>query len=221
MTRSVLSCEGLTLGTLRIPPFRVGPGQAICLHMPPPADESQEELLQILTGKTSASEVQRFGQVEWAARPNNDGRVENFSCHVLSFFHRVWFGSPRTLHWLMQSGRVTVDEAQRVLASHAISPHSKICQLACNPRTILALEAAWARGAEVVIFTTVGCDPRGVHLIHDLVTAHLKHCGAINLNFEYVSNDQRGRVCFPSANCLSVDRVVNPALVSASARLEF
>jgi hypothetical protein len=88
-------------------------------------------------------------------------------------------------------------------------PDCPISSLARNPRTLLGLEAAWARGADVVVFSTVGCDPAGVRAVYDAVAARLHRGAAIQLSYLFLQSRTMRRDCFPGSVCVEVTR--NPA----------
>ncbi len=64
---------------------------------------------------------------------------------------------------------------------------------------MLGLLAAWARGAEVVIYSTSGLDPVGCQAVHRLVLERLVNCSALHVAYERVSNGERSFDCPPGA----------------------
>jgi hypothetical protein len=204
MPSDLVVCDGLTLGSLQVPAFRLSSGQAVCLHMPAMAHGESDDLIRILTGQKVVQQFQIASQVMWAGAPNNDGRTHPTWPSPLSLWERFWFGSPLALDWLMRTGGLPEPRARAILAEHDIPLRLRIHNLPGNPRTFLSLEAAWARGAEVVVFTTAGLDPLGVQKIFQMVSAHLPRCAAIYLSTPFICNGQTGRSCLPGAVCLEV-----------------
>jgi hypothetical protein len=63
-----LSCDGFTVGSLRIPAFSLRAGECLCVHLSGPMDDpAVEQLIQILTGEKPMPAVRLFGRVLWAA----------------------------------------------------------------------------------------------------------------------------------------------------------
>jgi hypothetical protein len=99
-----------------------------------------------------------------------------------------------------------LEEGRSILKDHDFAHDWQVCRLPGNPKVVLGLQAAWALGAEAVVFSLVGLDPWGREKIHEAVRARLDRCAAIELSYEFVSNGQPGRDCMPSARCLEVTR---------------
>jgi hypothetical protein len=190
-----LSCEGITVGALVIPPFQLGEGEWICLHIPGSSDaEEYDQLVQVLTGQRPVSHLRHTGRVVHADRP----------------FHRAgWFGWLRRVYpvdWLCQSAGVDRAEAEAITARLGLRPEWHIDQLAANPRALLGLEAAWARGAEVVVFSTSGLDPSGLRSVYEAVSAKLDRCAALQFSYPFVIDGRERRECLPGVRCVEVTR---------------
>ena len=188
-----LSCDGMIIGSLVIPPFQLKAGEFICLHLPGPAGSKEEvQLIQILTGKRSVSDVHLSGRVLYAS-PATDRRG------VFRFLRPL-----RPADWLHQIGGISPQEASAIVARLGIKPEWRLSQLARNPSTLLGLEAAWARGAEVILFSTTGCDPSGKRAVFDSVSGHLDRTAAIYLSLPFLQGGELKRDYFPGALCLEV-----------------
>src|SRR5262249_31445005 len=74
--------------------------------------------------------------------------------------------------------------------------------LAGNPRTLIGVEAAFARGAEVIVFMTVGLDPLGREAVFQLVSSGLHQCAAIHLGYPLIDGE---RIC-PKGRCIELGR---------------
>jgi hypothetical protein len=188
-----LSCDGMIIGSLVIPPFQLKAGEFICLHLPGPAGSKEEvQLIQILTGKSSVSGLRLFGRVLYAS-PATDRR---------GFFR---FLRPlRPADWLRQSAGISRQEAGAIVARLGIKQEWHLSQLASNPSTLLGLEAAWAQGAEVILFSTSGCDPSGIRAVFNSVSSHLDRTAAIYLSLPFFQGGKLKRNYFPGALCLEV-----------------
>jgi hypothetical protein len=200
-----VSCAGVTVASLSIPAFQLNTGQAVNLLLPRSAFF---ELIPVLTGQQVVSGFQVFGRSIWA-EPASHPR------NIFTLLRHGRIRQPTPAEWLR--GRATHYsrvEAEAVVARLGLRPQWRLCQLAGNPRMLLGLEAAWAQGADIVVFGTVGCDPRGVQLVFDAVASRLGQCAVIYLSTVYVSNGAEGRNLFPGAS--SVDVTILP---SATGRL--
>jgi hypothetical protein len=183
-----LDCEGFTIGALQLPAFQLRVGDFICLHAPYFAESTQEHtLVQALTGSRPIAGLHRFGRIEWAA-PAMSPRG------LLRLLRR-----PRPADWLCSAAKLSRSEARMIGDRLGIRSDVYLDQLAYNPRRLLGLEAAWARGADVIVFTTVGCDPRGVQAIRAAVSERLDRCPAIRLCYEFCTDGQKRRECFAGA----------------------
>jgi hypothetical protein len=104
--------------------------------------------------------------------------------------------------WLRRAGRVNRDEAQRVVSGLGLKPEWRLCQIAGTPRALLGLEAVWARGAEVVIFSCVGLDPLGRQAVFEAVSSRLSSGAAVYLSYAYTTQGRYERDHLPGASCL-------------------
>jgi hypothetical protein len=178
-----LSCEGVLIGSIWIPPFQLNTGEAACLHMPCLAWSREEsEIVQALTGERPVPGLRLLGRVRWADPPRS------------TTGWRRWFSQSKAATWLRRAAPITHAQSLATVARLGLRPEWRISQLSGNLQLLLALEAAWAQGAEVVVFSTVGC----IHEpIHDAVAARLAECAVIKLSYEYTQNGRKQRDCFP------------------------
>jgi hypothetical protein len=191
-----VSCEGVSIASLAIPPFRLQTGTLVCLHMPGPAcSEEEEQVIQALTGKRQVPGLYLFGRVAWA-RPARPLRVGLFGL----------FSQDRSDDWLVRAAGVSRAEAGAVLARLGLRPTWAIRHLPLTPTTLLGLEAAWAGGAEALVFLTAGLDPSGREAVYQSVAARLGQCAAIHLSYPFLQNGQKQRSCLPTAHCIEVKR---------------
>ncbi len=210
MAKSLLTCEGIAVGPIQLPLFQVKVGDYVCLHMPCPAFFAEEDLLiQVLTDQRPAAGLHLLGRVLWADPIWGKAGLRGF-------WQRLKWqvtGSPTALVWLCRAGRLTPADALARLERLGINPHWRLSQMARNPKTLLGLEAAWARGAQLVVFSLTGCDPRGVVEARREVSSHLGHGAAIELSFAFFQGGQLRRDCHPGAICFSVSRAA-PSLAA-------
>jgi hypothetical protein len=188
-----LSCDGVAVGGLTIPPFQLRGGEVACLHLPVLSWQEEAQLVQALTGEHPVSGIHRFGRVCWA-RPARNMRRGLFGL----------FRPGRAVDWLRRSAGVSRAEAEAVVERLGLRREWRVCQLAGNPRLLLGLEAAWARGADVVVFSTVGCDPAGVRAAFEAVARRGDRGAAVYLSYLYSTQGRMERSCPPGAKCIEV-----------------
>jgi hypothetical protein len=192
--RILISCEGLQLGQVSLPPFQVRTGQLVCLHLPTPAVLDTHPIMSWLTGERLTPNLRLAARVIWArpAAPKQGMLrriVRGFRCCPAA-------------DWLSDQGGISHAEAVRIVEKLGLSPGWCLEQLAMNPRTLLGLEAAYTRGAEVVLFSTLGCDPSGRRKVFETVWERLNQTAAVYLSFPFTQNGLLRRDCFPSSICV-------------------
>jgi hypothetical protein len=188
----LLTCQGLRLGSIRLPRFSLARGQAICLRLPCLSEAEDKQLEEFLTGRPANPAMHLAGRVVWVKPAQNRGGI-------LGRFR--WL---RATDWLIQAGGISRAEAQSIVKQVARDPRVYIEQLAGNPRMLLALEAAYARDPEVVVFATRGCDPLGVVTIQDVVRSRLDRHSAIYLAYPFWREDVMCWSPFPGAEMVEV-----------------
>jgi hypothetical protein len=83
-------------------------------------------------------------------------------------------------------------------------PGERIGKLSATPLLLLGLEAVWARGADVTIFTVAGLDPVGRQTIFQAISSRLPQCAAIYLSHVYTTQGRWERDHCPHASCLEL-----------------
>jgi hypothetical protein len=190
-----ISCEGVTIGGLRLPPFQLESGQLICLHMPCLANSKEEhQVIQLLTGDMPARGLSISCRVLFAEPPE-------FRSGLLSLFRR-----PRVGRWLQKKAGVSPTEATVIANRLGLETSEQICRLEGSPKVRLGLEAAWARGAQAIIFSTLGCERLP---LLEAVLSHIDQCPAIHLSYPFWNQGQRRRECHPRARCIEVTQIEN------------
>jgi hypothetical protein len=124
---------------------------------------------------------------------------------------------PRVEDWLRRKTGISSSEARAIAKSLGLQPDEQICRLAGNPRAMLGLKAAYARGAEAIIYSTVGCDFSGIKALYEAVLSHIDQCPAIHLSYAYWTQGRRERFCHPKARCLEVRQAQESGTVIKSA----
>jgi hypothetical protein len=110
---------------------------------------------------------------------------------------RPYVTSRKAVDWLARKGGIASSEARAWLTELDLDPDRRIGELAGNPRTLLGLAASWAGGAEVVVFTTAGCDPGGKRRIAGEVERRLNQCPAIHLTYPVTCQGRTEPGCLP------------------------
>jgi hypothetical protein len=186
-------CEGVTTGPLWVPPFQLRVEDFICLHMPCLSNSKEERLVvELLTGELPDRRISLSGRVLLADPP---------VCPA-GFFGL--FRRTRVANWLQRKASIPAPEARAIASRLGLHGDDQVCRLPGNPRALLGLEAAYARGAEAIIFSTVGIDFRGRKAVHESVLSRIDQCPAIHLSFQYWTQGRLERFCHPRARCIDV-----------------
>jgi hypothetical protein len=154
--------------------------------------EEESQIIEILTGKRAVPGLHLHGRVDVAYRPSARAGLLGV------------FRPPRPVDWLRRSGGLSQTEAHAIVARLGLKPEWRLNQLAGTPRMLLGLEAAWARGADVVVFSTAGLDPLGTQEVFREVAAKLDKGAAVHLCYPFVQNGQEKRACFPGGSCIAL-----------------
>jgi hypothetical protein len=198
MERTLITCGGSVVGSLRLPAFTLKTRGFVCLHLPGAVDsEGSRRVAQVLAGERTAAGLEVTARVCRAAPPTQ-------RAGLLGLVRR-----PRAVDWLRRSGHLTRAQAEAVVTRlvHAADgrvEHLRVGQLPGTPRVLLGLEAAWARAAEVVLFTTAGLDPLGRRMVYQAVAARLPQCAAVHFSHEYTTQGRWERDCYEGASCVEV-----------------
>ena len=131
-----ISCAGVREGPLRLPPFDLRVGEAICLHLPAAtSNAAEQDLIRTLTGRLAHPGCRLLGKV-YAAAPAQDDRIG-----LLRLLRPL-----RATAWLRRRGGLSRKDAKAIVGA-ILDRDWPLMYLAGNPRTLLGLEAAWGRGA--------------------------------------------------------------------------
>jgi hypothetical protein len=141
MDSVLVSCRGVQVGSIYVPPFELHAGELLCLHLPGPPS-GDDKLVDVLAGAQPIPEIRFSAHVELAHIPPARRGLLGL------------FGRRRALNWFRRTTGTSRAEALAVMQRLGIDSdrHVDVGALAMNPRTLLALETAFARGAEVVVF---------------------------------------------------------------------
>jgi hypothetical protein len=170
------SCEGFQLGPLAVPPLEVHRGELVCLHLPYlPSLVVQLQLIRLLTGVRRAPAVHCQGRIVWAEPAAARG---GFLPHL--------FNRQSAIAWLCHTAGISRSEARAISERLGIDRHTQVEALSANPRNLLGVEAAWARRADAIVFSTAGCDFDGIRATYEAVLARLEQHAAIHLSYPYV-----------------------------------
>jgi hypothetical protein len=185
-----VSCTGIQVASVSIPPFELRTGEMVCLHLPAPQNSRADEyLIQLLTGARKTAGLQLLGRVVRAEPARHATGLRNL------------FRRQRVADWLGQFGESTPAEVLAILDRLGIRADTSVAQLPLTPCILLGLEAAWLRRAEVLVYSTAGLDPLGRAAVFQAVSAHLPECAALHLSYALRDGN---RICPPGALCLDI-----------------
>jgi len=188
-----ISCEGVIVGGLSLPPFHLESGELICLHMPCLAYSQEErQVIDFLTAESPARGLSIFGRILFADPPE-------VRAGFLSIFRR-----PRVADWLQKKTGVSLAQATDIAKNLGLEINEQICRLEGTAKARLGLEAAWARGADGIVYSPVGIERLP---IQEAVLSHIENCPAIELSYAFWTRGQRKRECHPRARCIEVTQV--------------
>jgi|SRR5579884_2816207 len=183
-----LECDGLRVGDCSVPPFRVGAGRSVCLHVPLPSPAWWDRLVPLLTGKRAHPALRFFGSVASLDRPMP---------------RRHWWGrlhDPSVRDWLVAEKGLTPAEASSVLGRVGLPGDIRIGRVGWNERTLLALEACLLRPADLLVFDTGGNDPRGVSSILQRLAARPPGLSLLYVKARLSADEP----CLSGAECVSL-----------------
>jgi hypothetical protein len=198
MNRILIECDGITLGKYSVPPFTLRAGEVVCWQMPAPAYSELERLaIKTLIGEYSLRGL------------NVSAKVLLVDPGLLSI-HRRWqrlaylFHRPLLVNRLAKIAGISKAQAENIADRHGVRRDIRVGSLSNTPRVLLVLESAWARGAQVVVFSTVGCDPPGITAIYGEIATHLDDCAGIELCYPVWTQGRQVRQWFPGATCVEL-----------------
>jgi hypothetical protein len=178
-----------------VPPFRVGAGQAVCLHVPLPSPTWCEQLLPVLTGKIAHPALRFFGSVRHLERPLPR--------------RRWWRGlhDPSVRDWLTREKGLTPAEAADILGRVALPSDLRVGRVGWNERTMLALEVCLLRAPDLLVFDSAGNDPLGVCRTFERLATRLPGMALLYLKTRLAADEP----CLPEADCVAVGCRLLPA----------
>ncbi len=91
--------------------------------------------------------------------------------------------SPRTTNqWLSKQLKIDLASAQRIISALPIDVHPKLDWNAGTSRTFLGVAVALHTKPDVLIYSSIGMDPRGVIALHDFITSIRQDFFAVYIN---------------------------------------
>src|SRR5262249_39686725 len=116
--------------------------------------------------------------------------------------------------WLKRAGGMSDREAAEITSRLGLGANDRLGRIGWRHPILLGLEAAWARGADVILFSTSGCDPLTTLKVCEAVAARLDRCAAIRLSYAFFCNGRKQRDCFPGSRCVDFQSSAPPPSVS-------
>jgi hypothetical protein len=104
----------------------------------------------------------------------------------------------------LQTAQAIREECRMILGDKDFSEDWPISHIPGDARALLGLQAAWAAGAEVIVFHLIGLGSLGSEKLYEVIRARLDCCAAIELNHEYETQGRRERDCMPGAPCIEL-----------------
>jgi hypothetical protein len=185
-----ISCNGVTAGPLSIPAFRLKVGEFVCLHMPCLSNSKEESLvIRLLTGILPNPSITLYGRVLLA-------EPAVIRARFMEFFRPIRVGN-----WLQRKAGISLSEARAIASNLGLDVHDQVCRLSGGPKALLGLEAAWASGADAIVFSTAGYHREP---LFNAVLSHIDQCPAVHLSYEYWTQGRLERSCHPQARCIEV-----------------
>jgi hypothetical protein len=198
-----LISEGIRLGEIDVPAFELRRGEALCLHVPSLLSEATRfRLIYALAGNQPVSEIRPVCRVVYAEHATSR------RWGITHLFRRM-----RMTEWLQheagvspQTAQAIREECRTILGDKDFSEDWPISHIPGDARALLGLQAAWAAGAEVIVFHLIGLGALGSEKLYEVIRARLDRCAAIELNHEYLTQGRRERDCMPGARCIELTR---------------
>jgi hypothetical protein len=190
-----MESTGFEIGSWCIPPFTLHGEEAISLLLPNEARVDQQQIAQCLMGQREISGLSVYSTVLLAAPASPASSW------------RKWFRSPSPFAWLQKNTRLADDQICCVLAKHGLERNILLNRYAGTPRALLGLEAAYANGAEIIVFSTDGLDPLGRQKVFQTVAESLPKCAAIYLARPYHCQGDERHDQFPGSSSVYVKAI--------------
>jgi hypothetical protein len=201
-----LECHGARVGRYFLPPFRLHLGEAVCLHVPFLSCSGDEKQLRgVLTEAEPIAGLEQHGPIAWADPVKWERRG-----------FRVLFRDPTVAEWLQQTAGYSPRDALAVVERLGWRTDWRFSALPGTHRALLGLELTYARGCEIILFSTPGLDPAGIRAVHEFVSSRLAGCAAIQISHLDIHQRrwdclQEDRGTFPAATCLVFEPALGPA----------
>lgn len=196
-----MECDGINLESLFIPPFELKMGEVLCCQMPGLAESPTEKLvIETFTGERMVHGLRCVGKVRHA---------NSYQMSYETRWHRLayYFHRPLIVTKLRRLARMSRTQAEEVARRHGVSLRSRIAGIEQDARMMLVLEVAWAQGADVVVFSAVGCPAEPLYAE---IAKHLHHCAAIELCYPVFTQGRQERRAFPGGTCLEITQTSQP-----------
>jgi hypothetical protein len=162
-------CDGLLIGQFWLPPFEVCAGEFIKLELPNSFRTPWQQVLDALRAPCADGPIRASGKVivaEWPRRRSP----------LLEVFR--W---ERNIEWFCKQTGLTRTEALPWLERVGLPPDVPMCSQAGNPKKLLAIQTAFARQADVIVFDVAGIDIPGMRSAVAAVAEQLGDSAAICL----------------------------------------
>ncbi len=199
MTITRMTSQGFRIGAWWVPPFELKTGEVITLLLPRDfyyaSQKPVEGLADVLVGKRTVSGFTCNGRAISARSASPPQGI------------RRWIQDSSASSWLVRNAGMSRDEAKAAVQRLGLGIDD-LNSLAANPRTMLGLEAAWANGAEIIVFSVNGCDPKGIDAAFQAVRNHLSVCSAVLLSFQSVHAAETTSVVFPGSTIVEISEKV-------------
>jgi hypothetical protein len=161
-------CEGFHVGKYCVPAFQIHRGEIVRLDVPNTHALPFEELRRTLGDQVSQGSVHAVGKValiDWIV-PRSA---------FLELFHRQ-----RAIEWFCLQTHLPAADARAWIERVGLEPDVPIAHLAGGtPRRLLAIQAALAKGADVIIFDTAGLDPMGLRRAWSALSEQIGESAAV------------------------------------------
>jgi hypothetical protein len=179
--------QGFSIGRWYFPPFTLRGGESVTIRLPPKALVDEDRITRCLTG------------VECVAGLKTEARIICAKPAASPTGWRRWFQAPTPFVWLKKNTSLSDDAVRFFLVEHQIDLKIPLSRLAGTPRTLLGLQAAFARRPDVIVFSMNGLDPMGVRETFRIVAEHLWQCSAIYLAWPMTCQEQIVHDFFPGS----------------------
>lgn len=187
----MIHCSKLQINSIIAPPFVVDSGEYIGLAIPCDYGPDWVLLMDYLAGVKSSTSVEISARVA--------------SKMPLSTSWGDDLPKVSIIDYLCGMG-LSREEVSHVMSSSRLKPELFVDRLQLTPRLSIDIILAVEQGAQVVIFSTAGLDPKGVRQIGSLVHGTLQRCSAVNLFSDALPPDNESTQHYARIiKCLAVE----------------